>query len=241
MDNYLKEVEMYNPTDDKGANKAFSDGLFNFNFNKLDNAVRKISLDKPWVKMLLLGIPSYFAGKAITPKMVGLLSPSINRATGIDFSTFDQMKPEDQKFIKRLVGSTTALAAMAPTFINNIDLSGNKKYFGLNEFSPKTLNKTANFNPYNPMQVIPLSTAKESIINHPTLTPMTKATSYAILNTFPNNATVTGKDIVDRAVSSGISGACKFAAGFTAAHALGLPNPYTTAAIFTGLSSLPIT
>lgn len=215
-----------------------SKGYLNFNFGKLDDALRTMSFNKPWVKMLLLGIPSYFLGQKLTPNLVGLISPSLNKATGIDFSTFNQMKPEDQKFIRRLVGSLSAVVAMTPTFLNNIDLSGNKKYLGLNEFSPKTLNKTANFNPYNPMQVIPLSTARESIINHPTLSPMTKATSCAILNTFPEHSTVTGKDIIDRAVSSGISGGLKFAAGSVAAHALGLPNPYTTAAIFTGLSSI---
>jgi hypothetical protein len=225
----------------------YKEGYLNFNLGKLDDAIRKLSFNKPWVKALFLGIPSYFVGKALTPKLVGLVSPAINKATGIDLNSFQYMSPDDQKFIKRLVGGAFATAAMAPTVLHNIDFSGNKRHFGLSDFSPKTIEKNANFgmnpmqpafNPYDPMQAIPLSTARESIMNNPGLTPMTKATSCAILNTFPSNTAVTGKDVVDRAISTGISGATNFAFGALTAHALGLPNPYTTAAMFTGISAL---
>lgn len=218
--------------------KKLSDGFLNFNFGKLDDAVRKISFNKPWVKALLLGVPSYFIGKSLTPKLVGLLSPTINKATGIDFGSYNYMTESDQNRIKRIVGSLSAIAAMTPTIVHNIDFTGNKKYFGLNDFSPKQLHKNANFDPFNPMHAIPLSTARHSIMTNPALTPMTKATSCAILDSFPQNTQITGKDVVDQAVSTGISGALKFAAGAVAAHAIGLPNPYTTAAIVTGLSSI---
>lgn len=216
----------------------YREGYLNFNLGKIDDAIRKISFNKPWVKALLLGVPAYFVGKSLTPKLVGLISPTINKATGIDLNSFNYMSPDDQKFIKRLVGAVSAAAVSAPTILHNIDFSGNKKYFGLNDFSPKAIEKHANIDIWDPMQAIPLSTAKDSIMAHPNLTPLTKATSYQILNTFPDSTNVTGKDIVDRAISTGISGATKFAFGALTARALGLPNPYTTAAMFTGISAL---
>ena len=90
----------------------------------------------------------------------------------------------------------------------------------------------------DPMQAIPLSTAKETILSHPTLTPMTKATSMEILNTFPTQSEVTSKNIIDRAVSSGIDFLKGGAFGAITAHALGLPNPYSTALITGTLNTI---
>jgi hypothetical protein len=150
------------------------------------------------------------------------------------------MEPKDQKFIKRLVGGSMALAAMTPTVLSNIDFTGEKRHFGLSDYAPKQMDKQANigFNPGYPVNAIPLSTARSSIMDNPHLTPMTKATSCAILNTFPPQQNITGGDIINRAVQTGVSGATNFAIGAVTAHALGLPNPYTTALISTGISQL---
>lgn len=229
--------------------KYQSKGL-NFNFDKLDNFFRTISLNSPALKAAILGTAAYFGGKAATPFISRLLSPKI---PGMDIAGnqgYDDLYPEEQEDLKKNVGTIAAIIAAAPTLIHNFDTNSpglgwirfpyKASYKGpFHEKLSSGLSKKANlFNPVYSMQTIPLSMAKNTIINHNTLTPMTKATSLAILNTFPENSTVTGKNIIDRAVSSGIDFAIGAAGGAITAHALGLPNPYTTALITGTINTL---
>jgi hypothetical protein len=222
-----------------------SKGLLNFNLDKADNILRLLSGNSPLIKMALLGTGAYFAGKAATPIIARLASPKLLPG---DIG-YDDMHPADQRYLKRNVGFTAAAIAALPTLIHNIDFK--KKGWGLSQFPEKDsynqfkdnifkwFNKQSNaFNMMDPMQSIPLSMAKETIIGHSALTPMTKATSLSILNTFPEHSQVDSKSIIDRAVSSGIDFMVGGAAGAVTAHALGLPNPYTTAIITGALNTI---
>lgn len=225
-----------------------SRGLFGFNFDTLDNITRAISFNSPLAKALILGGTGFIAAKKAAPVLSSILSPSL-RSTD---RTFYDMPKAEQKSLSNLLGLTTAAALALPTVVNNFDKDS--PWFGLKQFPEKQsyndfmsslkkifLNKQSNglgFNPYDPMQAIPLSTAKDTILSHPTLTPMTKATSLGILNTFPTNTQVTGKNIIDRAVSTGIDFLKGGAFGAITAYALGLPNPYSTAAITGTLNAI---
>lgn len=221
------------------ADSAFDSnkkGLLDFNLDTLDNILRAVSLNSPLIKMALLGSTAYFAGKKIAPYATRLLSPKLTKGQ----LSYDDMHPEEQKQLNKNIGLASAAAAILPTLIHNFDTS--KPLWGYFQFPEKeSFNKFTNnffmpktgsaFDIMDPMNAIPLSMAKETIMGHPMLTPMTKATSMEILNTFPNNDTVTGKNIIDRAVSSGIDFIKGGAIGAVTAFALGLPNPYSTALI----------
>jgi hypothetical protein len=226
----------------KDVFKTPSKGLLSFNLDTADNLIRTVSLNSPLLKMLLLGAGSYYAGKKLTPFAARLLSPALFKGQG----SYDDMHPEEQKALKKSIGLGLAAMTVLPTAINNFDK--NSPWFGYARFPEKEsfhkftnnwFRKTSSaFNPFDDMQAIPLSMAKDTIMNHPTLTPMTKATSLDILNTFPSQDTVTGKNIIDRAVSSGIDFIKGGAFGAITAHALGLPNPYSTALITGTLNTI---
>jgi hypothetical protein len=226
----------------KDVFKTPSKGLLGFNLDKIDNVVRTLSLNSPLLKMILLGTGSYYAGKALTPFAARLLSPKLFKSQG----SYDDMYPEEQEELKKNIGLGLAAMAVLPTAINNFDskspLFGYARFpekESFHKFTNNWFKKTSSaFNPFDDMQAIPLSIAKDTIMNHSTLTPMTKATSLDILNTFPENDSVTGKNVIDRAVSSGIDFIKGGAFGAITAHALGLPNPYSTALITGTLNTI---
>lgn len=230
-----------------------SKGLLNFNFDTLDNITRALSLNSPLVKTILLGAGGYYAGKKMTPIVSRLLSPKLPQLSavmpGYGAYGYDDMPLEEQNSLAHNIGLITALTMATPTLVHNFDI--HSPWLGYKKFPEKeSYNKFINgikgwfnknssaFDIMDPMQAIPLSTARETIMNHPTLTPMTKATSLSILNTFPEQSQITGKSLIDRAVSSGIDFALGGAAGAIAAHAIGLPNPYATALITGTLNTI---
>ena len=219
-----------------------SKGLLDFNFDTLDNIIRTVSLNSPLLKMMLLGTGAYYAGKKLTPYATRLLSPKLTQGQ----RGYDDMYPEEQEALKKNIGIGAAALAVLPTLIHNFDTS--KPLWGYAQFPEKEsfhkftkgwFQRTSSaFDPMDPMHAIPLSMAKDTIINHPALTPMTKATSLDILNTFPTNDVVTGKSVIDRAVSSGVDFIKGGAFGAITAYALGLPNPYSTALITGTLNTI---
>jgi hypothetical protein len=224
------------------SSKTASKGLLDFNFDTLDNTVRTVALNRPLLKMVLLGTGAYYAGKKLTPYAARLLSPKLTQGQ----RNYDDMYPEEQEALKKNIGLGAAALAILPTLVHNFDTK--KPLWGYARFPDKDsfhkftkgwFQRTSSaFDPLDPMQAIPLSMAKDTISNHPTLTPMTKATSLAILNTFPANDVVTGKSVIDRAVSSGVDFIKGGAFGAITAYALGLPNPYSTALLTGTLNTI---
>lgn len=241
---------------DEFAFRGGSPGILNFNMDTLDNVLRAVSLNSPAIKMALFGTGAYFAGKALTPMAARLLSPSFKTLKNFpriqqlgESIDYDEMYPEDQESLKSNFGGIAAALTILPTLIHNFDYK--KPLLGYAQFPEKeSYNNFLNgvktwlqkdnsaLDLSDPMQAIPLSMAKDTIMSHPTLTPMTKATSMGILNTFPENSNINGKSVIDRAVSTGIDFLAGGALGAITAHAIGLPNPYTTGILTGTLNTL---
>lgn len=204
-----------------------------FNLGKLDDFSRKIAFNKPWVKALMLGGAGYFVGRKATPLVTSILSPhlgKLNKKFGTEFSSMD---PKDQKFLSNTMGVLTALALAAPTVLGNIDFTGQKPYLGMNNFSPKRLDKAASAYIHHSM---PAYKAQQYIQNKPGMNNISRTATSAVLNTFRPNQQITGGSVIKRAISSGYDAMAGGAVGFLAAHALGLPNPLVTAGISAGIN-----
>jgi hypothetical protein len=219
------------------------EGWFSGNFAKLDNFMRKVSLNSPLIKMGILGTAGYFGGKAVAPWISRLLSPNIPRVTvdayGNPVTTVDSwetMDEESREIARRDAGLLLAGLLTAPTLINNLHFG--KPLAGLATFPYKGIekNNSAWAIPYNPS--MPVSYAKDVISDSNMLLPSVKATALSILDTFPNNTQVDSPSIINKAIDTGIDALKGGALGFVTAKALGLPNPMVTAGIFAGINTI---
>lgn len=211
--------------------------LESINLGKIDDFFRKVSFNKPWVKALLLGVPSYYAGKAAAPLVATLLSPHLGKIDKRLGSEFSDMLPEDQKFLRKVTGSIAAILAASPTIVSNIDFTGSKPYLGLNNFAPKTVEKEASIFTQPLPNSLPAYRAQTILANHQGLTPLTRMATSSLVGTFPGNQQLTGGAIIDRAIKTGYDAMAGGAIGFLTAHALGLPNPLVTAGIAAGIGA----
>lgn len=208
------------------------------NLGKFDDFIRTISFNKPWVKALLLGVPSFYFGRKLAPTIASLTSPYLGKLDKRLGTEFDNMTAEDQRFLRNSAGALTALAVVAPTIISNIDFTGSKPWLGLNNFAPKTVEKEASF--YTPTfkpASMPAYKAQGLLASHPKLTPLTRTATSSLVGTFPGNEQITGGSLINRAIATGYDAMAGGAVGFLAAHALGLPNPLVTAGIAAGINA----
>lgn len=219
-----------------------------FSLDGIDNFLRTISFNSPLVKMGILGVPAFFLGRKLAPTATRLLSPNLNKLPetaqmGVGaLDSWDDMTDEDQRFTANTIGGLTAAAFILPTLVNNFD--ENKPWFGLKEFSPKSIEKTesgfgaVSYNPFTAMPTVPVQGAINYLQTNPVMAPPIQHASINLLQSFPSNASVNNTDIVKQAVSTGKDALTGGALGFVTAKALGLPNPWVTAGIFASINSL---
>ena len=223
-------------------------GLFNWNFDKVDDFIRTVSFNSPLVKMGLLGTAGYFGGRALAPWVTRILSPNVPGVTkdknGKPVDTVDSwetMSDEEKEETKSTHGWIAAGLLAAPTLLFNLNFK--KPFWGLGQFPDKHLEKNnsawaINSQPFESTPTLPVNYARDVIMSTPDLNPSTKATALGILDAFPSNAQVSSPSIIDKAISTGIDAAKGGALGFVTAKALGLPNPMVTAGIFAGINTI---
>lgn len=93
------------------------------------------------------------------------------------------------------------------------------------------MNKSANF--IGPDEMIPIGDARQYIAANNNLSPVTRAEAMGILNAIPAptpDTNISGGDILNAAVKTGMSALGDAAIGYVTASALGLKNPLTVAA-----------
>ena len=223
-------------------------GLFNWNFDKVDNFMRSVSLNSPLVKMGILGTVGYFGGRALAPVVTRILSPNVPGVTtdqwGRPVNTMDSwstMNDKDRNDMRNMMGWGLAGLLAAPTLINNLNFK--KPFWGLNKFPAKHLEKNNSAwvipsQPFADEPTLPVGYARDVITSSPDLKTSVKATALGILDAFPQNAQVSSSSIIDKAIATGADALKGGAVGFVTAKALGLPNPLVTAGILGGLNAI---
>ena len=228
-----------------GLDTPNKEGWFSGNFDKLDNFMRKVSLNSPLIKIGILGTAGYYGGKAIAPWVSRVLSPNIPKITVDEYGnpvetidSWETMSDKEKEIARRDAGMVLAGILAAPTLINNLHFG--KPLLGLATFPYKGIGiektNSAWAIPYNPS--MPVSYAKNIIADSNMLLPPVKATALSILDAFPNNTQVDSPSIINKAIDTGIDALKGGALGFVTAKALGLPNPMVTAGIFAGINTI---
>ena len=224
------------------------DGMFNWNFDKLDNVVRAATFNSPLVKMGLLGALGYFGGRKLAPTITRVISPHIpgvmKDSQGNPINTADSwstMNEKDQNDLRNTMGWGLAGLLAAPTLLNNLNFK--EPLWGLGQFSSKHLEKNNSAwaippDPFAEAPTLPVNYARDVIMSSPDLKTEVKATALGVLDAFPANAQVTSSSIIDKAIETGWDAVKGGAVGFVTAKALGLPNPLVTAGIFGGLKAI---
>lgn len=235
-------------SEDSGIRKP-NKGLFDTNLAALDDFIRAVSLNSPLIKMGLLGVPAYYAGKALAKPLTRMLSPQLDKLKGVkrdDMSAIDPwqyMSKEERESTASTMGSLLAAMVTIPTLINNLDFD--KEWWGLKSFSPKDgIGKEGSALDYpigmhdlfNP-PTINTSQALGVIQTSPLLTQPTRTAAVDLINSLPPGVRVNHQDIVNTAVEQGKDALYGGALGFVTAKALGLPNPLVTAGIFAGINA----
>lgn len=199
-------------------------GVTNFNLGELNKALRTVSLGSPVVQSLLLGgglgLAGYYGGPWLTKQLVRLTSPRFaNRIDELDQYTTKEDLAEQRKMWGWLgVLGGTALGL-------GVHFSPNAPGYGLLQFAPMQKTTSAGWD------AIPLYQGLQLINDNPGLSPEMKLQASTLLTSFnaPPTATVTGNDLVGQAIATGQSAVTGLAVGYLTAHALGLPNPSSTA------------
>lgn len=199
-------------------------GVLNFNFGKLNKALRNVSLGSPVVQSLLLGgglgLAGYYGGPWLTKKLVRLTSPKFaDRIDDLDRYTTKEDIAEQRKmwgWLGALGGTALGLG---------IHFSPNAPGYGLLQFAPMHKTTSATWDS------IPIYQGLQLINDDPALSPEMKLQASTLLTSFnaPPTAMVTGSDLVGQAIATGQSAATGMAIGYLTANILGLPNPKSTA------------
>ena len=196
-----------------------SNGWMSHTLYRPINWFRKATFNKPWVGAGLIALLSGALGYKYGPYIDRLLSPRLGFNSDYDL--------DEGPSTARKVAWGTGTGVLAGLSFLGAHYDPNRKYYGLHEYAPMRMNKTASLSNYG----LPIETSERMIWNNHELSPEQKGNALTLLHSFdaPPQTQITGNSLVGQAIATGLSAAKGAAVGFMTAKALGLPNPQSTA------------